>query len=48
MDPYALTRAWFDAFARGDIDEARRLYAENGILHTWYPEELAGEHRGFE
>jgi hypothetical protein len=48
LDPYALTRAWFDAFAHGDIDEARRLYAENGILHTWYPEELAGEHRGFD
>jgi ketosteroid isomerase-like protein len=48
LDPIAVIRAWFSAFARGDLDEARRLYADDGVLHTWYPAELAGEYRGLD
>ena len=36
------------AFARGDLDEARRLYADDGVLHAWHPAELAGDFRGFD
>jgi len=48
MEPLGVVRAWIAAFARGDLEEARGLYAEDGVLHTWHPPELAGDHLGFD
>jgi ketosteroid isomerase-like protein len=48
LEPRALIEAWIAAFARGDLDEARRLYADDGVLHAWHPPELAGDYRGLD
>jgi ketosteroid isomerase-like protein len=48
VEPRALIEAWISAFARGDLDEARRLYADDGVLHAWHPPELAGDYRGLD
>lgn len=47
-DPLTLIRQWISAFARGDLDQAKSLYAEDGVLHAWHPPELAGDFEGFE
>jgi ketosteroid isomerase-like protein len=41
-------RRWFDAFDRDDMEAARALWAEDGVLHATTPPEIAGEVRGFD
>jgi ketosteroid isomerase-like protein len=48
VEPRTLIEQWIAAFARGDLDEARSVYADDGVLHAWHPPELAGDYRGFE
>jgi hypothetical protein len=48
LEPRALIQRWISAFARGNLDEARALYADDAVLHAWHPPELAGDYTGFD
>jgi hypothetical protein len=41
-----LVRSGLDAFAKGDIDTLRQLFAQDAIWHTPGRNPLSGDHRG--
>jgi hypothetical protein len=48
VEPRDLIHEWISAFAAGELDRAKSLYAEHGVLHAWHPPELAGDFEGFD
>ena len=48
MEPLELMHEWIGAFASGNLERAKSLYADSGVLHAWHPPELAGDFEGFD